>query len=514
MDLLLNGALLAMFVGMGTGAGLWIVRWLRANWRQTSERWTVRVAAGMLALATLYGIAHVRLLAQRATIEAGREHYAVFGDPRRTELRRGEVRGWLLDCTGSPAQALAYYREHDGVIEREYALGEAGANFVGGGPEADQRDYTIEALFAPRIREARNLLELGQLHPAGKDLDLTLCRDLTAVAYRQLSQTGLPGAVVVQDVRTGAVLAYAATGGPEDPPLGIKRYFPPGSVFKLALTAVWWENELPDQIAIPCPAEIRVTPRATIGNFGGAEYGTLDGPVEMLVPSCNTAAVWMALEARRRLGSEPFIEAYRRFGFLPYETTPPTDTIGDFWETSSSSWTRRMTPAPSRLRISGDTGDAEWAQLAIGQGPIDVTVVGVSRFIQAIANGGVMLPPTFEADLAASPPRGERVMSEQTARKLQAAMRQVAVRGTARSAGAILDGTGWRLAGKTGTAQVPGQPDNGWFAAMVSPPEGDPRYTVVAMVEGGGPGGGTPARIAANVARELAMRTPPDIADD
>ncbi|HUE96419.1 MAG TPA: penicillin-binding transpeptidase domain-containing protein [Longimicrobiaceae bacterium] len=514
MDLLLNTILLAIFVSLGAGAGTWITRWFRSNWRQTNERWTMRVAVGMLVLVGVYAAAHLRLLAQRGSIEEGRERYAVFGDPRRTELRRGEVRGWVLDCTGDPGGALASYRERDGVVEREYALGAGGANFVGGGPEAEERDYTVEALFAPRLREARNLLELGELHPAGKDLHLTLCRDLTQVAYRQLAQTGLPGAVVVQDVRTGAVLAYAASGGPSDPPLGIKRYSPPGSVFKLALAAVWWENGLPDEIPIPCPAQIEVTARATIGNYGGAEYGTLNGPVEMLVPSCNTAAVWMALEARRQIGEEPFIESYRRFGFLPYESDPPTDSIGDFWETSSSAWTRRMTPAPSRIRLSASTGDAEWAQLSIGQGPVDVTVVGVSRFIQSIANDGVMLPPSFEFDLAKSPPRGDRVMSEQTARTLRAAMRQVVVRGTARSAGAVMEGTGWRLAGKTGTAQVPGRADNGWFAAMLSPPEGDPQFTIVAFVEGGGPGGGGPARIVANVARELAEHTPPAIADE
>ncbi len=508
MDFLLNWLLLAIFGVLGVGAGIWTLQWLAGNWRRTSERWTVRIAAGMMVLAAGFALAHARLLVQRRAIEEGRERYAVFGDPRRTEQRRGEVRGWVLDCSGEPENALAYYRERGGSVEREYPLGAAGANFLGGGPGADERDYTVEVLFASRLRQPRNLLEMGQLHPAGRDLHLTLCRDLTATAYRELTRSGLPGAVVVQDVRTGAILAYAATGGPQDPPFGIKRYSPPGSVFKLALTAVWWENDLPDDIDIPCPARIQVTDRASIGNFGGAEYGTLRGPVEMLVPSCNTAAVWMALEARRRIGTEPFVEAYRRFGFLPYADEPPTDSIGDFWATSSDAWTRRMTPSPSRIRISEETGDAEWAQLAIGQGPLDVTVVGVSRFIQAIGNDGVMLPPTFEAGLAEDPPRGERVMSERTARKLQAAMREVVQRGTARSAGTIVAPTGWRLAGKTGTAQVPGRADNGWFAALLAPPEGAPRYAITVMLEGGGPGGGAPARVAATVAAAIANDPP------
>src|SRR5690606_8414171 len=157
----LNWALRVAFIVLGAGAGIWIIQWLRSNWRTATERWTVRIAAGMLALAALYAAGHARLLAQRQRIEAGRERYAMFGDPRRTELRRGEVRGWMLDCTGRDENALAYYRERDGSIDRVYPLGEAGANFIGGGTAADERDYTIEVLFSSRLREPRSLSELG-----------------------------------------------------------------------------------------------------------------------------------------------------------------------------------------------------------------------------------------------------------------------------------------------------------------------------------------------------------------
>ncbi|HUE95471.1 MAG TPA: penicillin-binding transpeptidase domain-containing protein, partial [Longimicrobiaceae bacterium] len=479
MEFLLNWLLRGVYIVIGVGAALWIAGWLREKWRGTPERWMARIAVGMLVLAGVYLLAHARLLAQRESIEAARERYAVYGDPRRTEQRRGGVRGWILDCSGAEDRAFASYARADGEIARRYPIGEGGANFVGGGAGAEERDYTIELLFADRLREPRSFLELGELHPAGTDLRLTLCREITSIAYRQLEQTGLPGAVVVQDVGTGAVIAYASTGGPGDPPLGIKQYFPPGSVFKLALTALWWESGLPDDIPIPCPAEIQVTPRATISNAGNVAYGTVQGPTGMLIPSCNTAAVWMALRMREEIGARPFVEAYTRFGFTAYAERPPTDTIGDFWRTDSDRWIRRMTPAPSRIRISEETGDAEWAQLAIGQGPVDVTVVGVSRFLQAIANRGVMLPPSFEYELAADPPRGERVMSEPTAERLMRAMRLVVEQGTGRAAQGLIAGTGWDMGGKTGTAQVPGQRDNGWFAGVLFTPEGEPRYTIV-----------------------------------
>lgn len=507
MEFLLNWILRGIFLSLGIGAAIAIVRWLQAA-RGVRERWIVRLGAGMVGLALLYGAAHIRLLAQRGSIEEGRGAYAIFGDPRRTEAIRGEVRGWLLDCTGEDDRALARYRLQEDRIERTFPLGEAGANFIGGGKDADERDYTIENLFAQHLRTPANLLERGELHPRGEDLPLTLCSATTAEAYRQLSRSGRPGAVIVQEVSTGALLAYAATGGAQDVPLGIKHYSPPGSVFKLALAALWWEHQMPDDIVIPCPAEIRVSANAKISNAGGVDRGEVIGPLGMLIPSCNTAAVWMALHLRERIGSEAFVEGYRRMGFLPYSQAVPTDSARRFWRTSSPAWERRMTPPPSRIRISGETGTAEWAQLSIGQGPLDVTVIAISRFLQAIANDGVMLPPTFERDQLSRRARGERIMSPEVAQRLQEAMLEIVQQGTGRAAGAALRERGWRVGGKTGTAQIAGRADNGWFAGILFSPQGEPRYTIVTFLEGGGPGGGMPASIAGTVAQQLAEAAP------
>jgi cell division protein FtsI/penicillin-binding protein 2 len=515
MDFILNWLLRATFIVVGLGAGLWILRWTAHSWRHAEERWPVRIAVGMLLLAVVYGAGHFRLLAQRERIEAGRAQYVQFGDPRRTEMRRAEVRGWIFDCSGQPENAFALYRENDGVVQRTYPLGEGAANLIGGGPGADERDFTVERLFADRLREPVDFLEAGELHPAGTDMRLSVCSGLTAEAWRLLQQTNRRGAVVVQDVQTGALIAYAATGGPDDAPFGIKRYAPPGSVFKLALAALWWENGLPDDITIPCPASIQITPRASIQNFEGRGIGTVQGPTGMLVPSCNTAAVWMALQMRERLGPGAFVEAYQRYGFETYPSPDraPRDTTYAFWATNSRDWARRMTPPPSRIRISENTGLAEWGQLSIGQGPIDVTVIGVSRFLQAIGNGGVMISPKLEWE-ALENPRGAgsqsvRVMEARVAARLQQAMLAVVDRGTAVSAQPVLQGLRWDMGGKTGTAQIPGRQDDGWFAGLVFDPEGRARYTVVAYLEAGGPGSRMPVAIAARMARALALSNLP-----
>ena len=166
-----------------------------------------------------------------------------------------------------------------------------------------------------------------------------------------------------------------------------------GSIWKLALAALWWEHGVPDT-DMTCQSQIQVTPRAVIRNSEGFSIPRVNVPTEMLVYSCNTTAVAMSLELRERLGEAAFQEAFRRFGVLPYaQGEAPSGFQRDFWRTGSDEWRRRMSPPPARIRLSPQTSRQEWAQLAIGQGPIDVTPIHISRFLQAIGNGGVVLRP-------------------------------------------------------------------------------------------------------------------------
>jgi cell division protein FtsI/penicillin-binding protein 2 len=508
VETLLDVVLRIFLLALGVWAALEIVRWTRQAVAERRERWAVRTAVGMVGLAVVYAGGHLWLLAHREALERGRMEYAVFGDPRLAEMRRAEVRGWLLDCTGEEGEALASYARRgsppDDSIVRAYPVGDAGVNLIGGGDQ--ERDFSIERLFTSRLRQAPDLIESGQLHPVGSDLQLTLCRGATREAWRLLRATGRPGAVVVQDVATGGVVAYAATGGPDEAPLGIRQYARPGSVFKLALAALWWESGLPPHEPLPCPAEIQITPRATIANFGRVGLGTVGGPHGMLVPSCNTAAVIMGQRLREHLGADGFVEGLRRYGFAPYDESPPAGLETDFWNTSSAAWERRMSPPHARVRIGEGTGAAEWGQISIGQGPVDVTTIHISRFVQAIGNGGVLLPPSLEWERASNPPTGRRIMGEETAGRLQVAMRDVVNRGTGRGALSVLRGSSWKLGGKTGTAQVPGAADDGWFAGLVFDENDRARYTVVVYLRGGGPGGGRPVAVSAGLARHLEQR--------
>ena len=116
-----------------------------------------------------------------------------------------------------------------------------------------------------------------------------------------------------------------------------------------------------------------------------------------------------------------------------------------------------------------------------------------------------MHAPKLESDVLDEEEReeGVRLMSANTALKLQTAMIAVVDSGTAASAQPHFAGTGWDLGGKTGTAQIPGRPDDGWFAGLVFDPEGRARYSVVVYLQGGGPGGRMPAAIGGGMTRAL-----------
>lgn len=498
LDTVLDWVLRGVVIAFGVGALIALARWLRAAFRERRERWAIRLALAMLVLAAVYGWGHARLLWNAEAITEGRLAWRRFGDPREAERSRGDVRGWIMDCTGEDERALARYGLRDGEVQRIYPLGEAGANLIGGGTGAEDRDYTVERLFARHLREPIKFAEQSELHAVGKDLRLTLCSAPTRAAYQLLDATNMNGAIIVQDVQTGAVVAYAATGDADDPPFGIKRYAPPGSVFKLAVAALWWENDIPDT-RMACPPYIQIG-NARIRNFESHEYESITVPSGMLRVSCNTAAVRMALEMRERLGVEAWRDAYQRFGFVTYAEGPPGAGENTFWNTENGAWAERMTPPPVRVRFAKRFSQHEWGQIAIGQGPVDVTPISVSRFMQAIGNGGVMLPPTLEWEQLEKRGEGQRIMKATTSRKLQEAMLTVVDSGTAAAAQARFAGTGWDLAGKTGTADIANAPrPDAWFAGLMYGPDGRARYTIVVYLQRGGQGG----RVAAPIAGEM-----------
>lgn len=304
-------------------------------------------------------------------------------------------------------------------------------------------------------------------------------------------------ATVVFDVPTGSLVAFASLPAPEGAarpiaPLNVTTPVAPLSLAKLFLAASWWDRGLPDR-RFDCVRN--ATPDKT-------EPMTIP---EMIVTGCDLPAKQMAIALRKKIGAKAVLADLERFGFGP-RSEPARD--GTFWADLAPEWPNTLVPAVSYTLLSAETNDSEWADaLSLGEKNFVVTILHISRFLQAVGNKGrvVSLTARKERDYLVAKPTASsrRLMQEKTALRLQAAMRDVVQRGSAQAIAHTLDGTGWQIGGKTGTGPglgSSGLPYDGWFAGLVFDPQGRARFTVATYVRHGGPGGENAALISAELA--------------
>ncbi len=119
---------------------------------------------------------------------------------------------------------------------------------------------------------------------------------------------------------------------------------------------------------------------------------------------------------------------------------------------------------------------------AYGHG-IAVTPLHLASAYAALVNGGIWRPATLLKVAPGHAPVGRRVISEQTSARMRQMLRLIVMRGTGRKG----DAPGYRVGGKTGTAEaaVAGGYDRSrnvaTFAAAF--PMDQPRYVVLAMLD-------------------------------
>ena len=135
----------------------------------------------------------------------------------------------------------------------------------------------------------------------------------------------------------------------------------------------------------------------------------------------------------------------------------------------------------------GEGGKGDWARLttmtvSYGHG-IAVTPLHLASAYAALVNGGIWRPATlYKVDPAHLPP-GRRVFQASTSARLRQLLRMIVADGTGRKA----DAPGFRVGGKTGSAEKPGT--GGYrktsliatFAAAF--PMDKPRYVVIVMLD-------------------------------
>ena len=361
---------------------------------------------------------------------------------------------------------------------------------------------------------------------AGYDLRLTIDRDVQRAAEAAL-QEGIrrgyrggadAGAIIAMDPDDGAIRAIASA--PDFNPNWIvsrekrayreevKHLYDPkrttpallnraigglyaaGSTFK-PFTAIAAVNEglIDAATPLPCVPKLKIID-TTFPNWDRF----FNSPISLstaLARSCNTYFYELGariFELANKRGN-PIQRTARQFGL-----GKPTGI-----DIAGEGTGLLPTPAWKRTVWKKGTWDYDWhpgdsANLAVGQGALQVTPIQMAVAYSAIANGGNVVTPhigerierggELVRGIGTAPKRRVNV-DEYTLREIRAGLDQVthADYGTGRKAFAqfAVD-----VAGKTGTAEMPGG-DYAWFASYA--PANDPQIVVVVLVEKAGHGG-------------------------
>jgi cell division protein FtsI (penicillin-binding protein 3) len=309
----------------------------------------------------------------------------------------------------------------------------------------------------------RVLGSVAQEPEPGQDLQLTIDENIQFMAERALDHNmekthADNGTVVVQDIRTGQILALAIrpTFNPNrfrhTTPALLKNHavsdvYEPGSVFKLVTYSSALDANVarPDDLIDCQGGQITLAGRVIHDDKSDRGMGVVTVSTA-LAKSSDVAAVKLAL----KVGPDRFYQYIRDFGFGARSGIElPGETRG-------------------LLRPTKKWNGSSIGSIAIGQ-EVGVTPVQLVSMVSTIANGGTYLPPrvllsnqqTVGTQMTASPFRlGEdmpdplpagahRVISEMSAAQMRKMMEGVVLYGTGKPAQL----NGYSSGGKTGTAQ-------------------------------------------------------------
>ncbi len=391
------------------------------------------------------------------------------------------VIGYLLDRGSPDARQISEYTGTLGVEEYYDALlkGQDGRMRM-------ERDPLDNSIPIGRYEE--------QAPIDGADITLTLNLDIQYQAFRRLVQAieeaeARRGDIIVMDPQTGAILAMASwpTFDPNDPARcaadptcrelmytnpAIARGYEPGSTMKILTMAIALEEGVVRaDSAFECSGALNVG-GYTIHNWNGLGHGH-ETMAEILLHSCNVGAATINL----RVGPEVYYRYLRLLGFgehtgidLAGETVPP-------------------------VRMYGDDGwsETDLAVNAFGQA-ISVPPIQLATAVAAVANGGKLMKPYVvhaigrQGVLNETPPTLRRqVFRPDTCREVTEMLVSIGnVKGE--NGGPFVPG--YRVAVKTGTAQIP-IPEGGGYephrtiaSAIGYAPADEPRFLILVRIEG------------------------------
>ena len=322
-----------------------------------------------------------------------------------------------------------------------------------------------------RGRTIRDLGPIKEAHP-GNDLSLSLDLRLQYLAYRELkaaveAHEARGGTVVMLDADSGEILAMANQPAlnPNDreqrDPARVRNraitdLYEPGSTVKPFTAAAALESgEFTPETVINTSPGYRQMGAYTIRDH--RDYGRLSLS-EIIVRSSNVGISRVASElSGERLQNLLYGVGFGQSTGIGF----PGESVG-------------ILPASVNLR------PVEVAALSYGYG-LSVNALQMAQAYMTLANGGIRYPVTLLKNDEA--PRGQRVMSKETARQVRGMLASVVEEGT----GTRADQGIYRLAGKTGTVHLVGASGyesdqyKALFAGMG--PVDDPQVVTVVTVD-------------------------------
>jgi cell division protein FtsI/penicillin-binding protein 2 len=322
----------------------------------------------------------------------------------------------------------------------------------------------------------------------GSDAILTIDRYIQRMVEKELAAAvkenkGYGGVVIVMEPKTGSILAIASEPTYDltaeqiyDPnrqdlyrPTTVTDMYEPGSVMKVITMAAGLEEKLVNPHTTFVDEGVTVIDGVRIRNWDFSAHGT-ETMTEVLINSCNIGAAYVA----NLLGPE---RLYRYFDDFGFGKNTGIDVLGE---------------SPGRMRTPKEDN---WTRIDLatnsyGQG-IAVTPIQMITAVAAIANDGVLVKPMVvkgyrQGDsLREIPPvQVKRVISSETAKTLTDMMVHV-VEDNSLKLSVV---PGYKIAGKTGTADIPMNGvynTNVTYASQIGfAPAYDPAFVMLVRIDG------------------------------
>ncbi len=420
-------------------------------------------------------------------------------------------KGSIYDRSGLPERAFALSKEENaGDFRRIYPLGSSSGHIIGYSSKKRGR-AGLEAVFASELAglsngnlmNTPNYIKRRMSSPQlfGNNIMLSLDSRLQRAGYNALN--GRKGAVVILVPKTGEVLAMCSSPGfspedadsdstwielagrDEDAPFfnrAIQGLFPPGSVFKIITAAAALEKGIQPEYVSGAEGFIPSGSARPVHEHEWEEYSakgkvwTGHGKMNMEKGFQKSSNVYFA-KLSRELGKVNIFENAERFGF----------NTSIKWNTASGSLQEWFNIKESRFPDPDIMSPEGLAWASIGQNRVLISPMHMALITAAIANGGNLMMPSIE--LGRFPKKYSRVCSKSTSEKLRKMMRLVVKKGTGYRANV----PGLEISGKTGTAENSSDKPHSWFVSFA--PYRSPELVIVAVVENGGYGGYTAAKV-------------------